>query len=49
VRATPGAPRQASLAAWHLAVARCVEELNLIHLHMEDAGAYRRGGRGRAH
>jgi site-specific recombinase len=38
VRATPGAPRQASLAAWHLAVARCVEELNLIHLHMEDAG-----------
>ena len=38
VRAGDEAARQQELAGWQEAVRRCVEELDQIHLHMEDAG-----------
>jgi len=38
VRAGDFGARQAELAGWQDSVRRCVEELDQIHLHMEDAG-----------
>ena len=38
VRTQDGAAREAELARWQETVKRCVDELNEIHLHMEDAG-----------
>lgn len=38
MRAVGEDAQQAELAAWQEAVTRCVEELDQIHLHMEDAG-----------
>ena len=38
VRADSAASQHAQATAWHTAVRRCLEELEQIHLHMEDAG-----------
>jgi site-specific recombinase len=38
MRAEDARARQAQLGAWRDSVRRCVEELDQIHLHMEDAG-----------
>ena len=38
VRAAAGEPRHEAFEAWREAEQRCVEELEQVHLHMEDAG-----------
>jgi site-specific recombinase len=38
VRADVGEPRREAFAAWRAAERRCAEELEQVHLHMEDAG-----------